>query len=200
MARRVISNLPATGFRVTVKVTADGVEIGTINIVRNGDPATIEAAIYAYDGCVTPSSSDPPVRTEDTLNLKGDDCAMDMRYGREQMFVVDATVKDAVGNSLTAETATVKIGDAAVLSEMTHGTAPDTFDVYTVKDDAAYGMSSVTVSHSDDDVADVVLNFYVAGPAGDVQHLRPRHHCPGWGRHLHRHRDGRKRRHTAPPR
>ena len=183
-----------------MKVTADGVEIGTINIVRNGDPATIEAAIYPYDGCVTPSSSDPPVRAEDVLNLKGDDCATDMRYGREQMFVVDATVKDALGNSLTAETATVKIGDAAVLSEMSHGTAPNDFDVYTVKDDAAYGMSSVTVSHSDDDVADVGAQLLRGRPSGDVQHLRPRHHCPGRGRHLHHHRDGRERWHTALPR
>ena len=118
LASRTISNLPATGFRVMVKVTADGVEIGTINIVRNGDPATIEAGIYPYDGCVTPSTSDPPVRTEDMLNLKDDDCAMDMRYGREQMFVVDATVKDSTwATSLTGETVSVEIGDAAVLSE-----------------------------------------------------------------------------------
>ena len=85
MASRTISNLPASsGFRITVKVTADGVEIGTINIVRKGDPATIEAGIYPFDYCVN-TGADDALATDDTLNLKGDDCAMDMlRYGRER--------------------------------------------------------------------------------------------------------------------
>ena len=37
------------------------------------------------------------------LNLKGNDCAMAMRYGRGQMFVVDAAVQDSLGTSLSEE-------------------------------------------------------------------------------------------------
>ena len=154
-------------YKITVNVMVGDLNLGTVVLFRGGDPETIEAGIYAYDDCVTPSDATPPRRSQDVLNLKGDDCAMDMRYGREQMFVVDAAVKDALGTSLMDETTTVSIGDSDVLQKMTHGGSPANnaaFDVYTIKEDAAYGMSSVTVSHSDDDVADVVLNFYVAGP------------------------------------
>ena len=202
VALSTIGGLSDSPFRITVRVTADGVEIGTINVVRKGDPATIEAAIYPYDGCAAPSPRAPatPGQTHDVLNLKGDDCARDMRYGPGQMFVVDTAVKDKLGTSLSEETVSVKIDDA-VLQKMTHGgatlTNPNvpnltlpTFDVYTVKDDAALGMSSVTVSHSDDDVADVTLNFDVAGSAGRVQHLWPHNHCPRRGRCIHRHRHG----------
>ena len=47
VAIRTLSGLPSSPFRITVRVTADGVEIGTIVIVRKSDPAAIEAGIYA---------------------------------------------------------------------------------------------------------------------------------------------------------
>ena len=124
------------------------------------------------------------------LNLKGDDCAMAMRYGREQMFVVDATVKDALGTSLTGETVSVKIDDA-VLQKMTHGGATVTnpnvpnlslssFDVYTVKEDADFGMHTIMLSSGTG--ADQVtqnLTYYVAGPPETFRIAGPTTIAPG---------------------
>ena len=70
--------------------------------------------------------------------------------------------------------------DDAVLQKMAHGGATLTnpnvpnltlpaFDVYTVKDDAPYGMSSITLSSGTD--ADMVtrdLTFWVAGPPASL--------------------------------
>ena len=46
LASRTISNLPDFGFRITVKVTAGDVDLGTIVVARKGDPSHIKGAAF----------------------------------------------------------------------------------------------------------------------------------------------------------
>ena len=161
--------------RLTVSAMYSGptgdLDLGEVVLSRTGPADSIEAVIYNFD-CVDTgmnTTTEAAGILDDTIDMKADDCAMDMRFGVNQMFIVDTKVKDALGSVKSADTVTVDLpDDDDVLTEAEHGDdskSPATdFIVYTVGEKAPLGMHMVTVTHTSDDVDDVELMFYVAGP------------------------------------
>ena len=162
--------------RLTVSAMYSGptgdLDLGEVVLSRTGPADSIEASIYNFDCVDTGMNLDTDAAgiLDDTIDMKADDCAMDMRFGVNQMFIVNTKVKDVLGSVKPVDTVTVDLpDDDDVLTEAEHGNdaaspAATDFIVYTVGEKAPLGMHMVTVTHTSDDVDDVELMFYVAGP------------------------------------
>ena len=152
----------------------DGFNLGMITLTRAGDPSMVDTDIYAFYGCVNvgPVGQDGvanTIATDDTQTLTNSKCETEMRFGREQMFIVSTKVTDALGSTVTGTGANTTVEyDKDVVTRTQHGTSPDQFYVYMVAKEAALGMSMLTVEHPSDDVDDEPLMFYVAGPPIDL--------------------------------
>jgi hypothetical protein len=178
LASRTISNLPDSGFRITVVVTAGDVEIGTIVVARQGAPSHIMGAAFSM-GCLvdmqaTPTDGDI---TDDTFDADADDCEMQSRFGDENYVVIKAHLEDNLNTVIDGTLSASLDGDDKALAEIeTDDEDPPAMawiykvDTDAKKDPTSLGAHMVTISHpaseDDDDinVADHMINFDVAGP------------------------------------
>ena len=165
-------------------------DLGEVTISRTGDAATVEAGIYSFDDCVNIGGMDDSAAANDKIDMKMDDCAMASRFGEGNKFIVSATVKDALGSTISTAVTRVTGPEADdVVSKASHGTSngPDglpqgamPFDVYTIGDDPMLGdhMLTVKLAPASDDVDDVMLTFTVAGPPTDYEFVEPMMYIP----------------------
>lgn len=171
VAMYTVRGLPTgdNSYRVTVKVTADGVNLGTVILARPGKADMLDAGIYDYENCVN-TGSNMASMADDTFDMDMEDCAMSdpARFPRKGMFALSATTTDARGTKISDADWMIK--DIARSDVLTVGKvrANASMDPYllVVKEDAAYGMHTVTVTNGEvgDDLLTEDLMFYVAGP------------------------------------
>ena len=160
IAEREITDLSGKSYRVTVDVTANGVKLGTVIIARADKPAMLDGAIY-NDMCIGGGAD----KNQFDMSMK--DCAKadPARFGRNDMFAVKAMVKDSHGTELSGDDGEWMIKDLAGSDVVSSKMDADPLAyILTVKKDAPLGMHTLTLTHDSDDVADVALQFNVAGP------------------------------------
>ena len=179
-----VIGIPGAGaVRIPVDATFGSVSLKTKYIVRVGPAHVIEAGIYnfANSDCVNQGNdldaNGQPLAAaaammNDSFDPTDDDCEMDMRFGRGEKFVIDVSVEDVLGSE-TSDNVDMTLPDVDDLLEdaVEYGedgvgpSATEVFDVYEVGAKAPFGMQTIMLALDDnDDVADVQLMFYVAGP------------------------------------
>ena len=168
-AKRTVGNLPTTGsYRVSINVMAGSLNLGTIVLTRPGDTAMLGAGIYDYENCVN-TGEDMDSMLDDEFDMEMKDCAManPARFPRKTgMFAVSATPKDANGTKTGANwmLADIANSDAVTVGRTRPNAHTDAY-LLMVKDDAAFGMQTITVtSGTGDKMVTQDLMFYVAGP------------------------------------
>ena len=158
----------AAPYRVKVTVMAQGVNLGSIVVAIPGDPSMMSGGVY-NSMCVGGDDMD-----QFDTNMK--DCEMVMgsaaRFPRGGKFAVSADVTDSAGTKIkTGRNSMWTIKDLSrsnVVSGELDSTGTRGY-VLTVKDDAKYGMHTLTLTHPSDDIDDMTLDFYVAGPPASYQ-------------------------------
>jgi plastocyanin len=135
-AQRKISGLPLSGtYRVTVAVSADGVDLGSIVIVRPGNLDSVMAT-----ACF-----------DDAKNKADDDgCGMGRRpqsvFKRGDSFVIVAQAKDALGTVIMPDKSSVEIpADAADSFGAPMADAEKKVFTIAIEDDAMSGVYNLTV-------------------------------------------------------
>ena len=162
VAMREIGDLKGTAYRVSVKVMAGDLNLGTVHIAKAGKPTMLDAGIY-NKMCIGGGDD----MDEFVMGMK--DCVMVMgdkaRFPQGGMFAVSATAKDANGTKALGEAGKWMIKDLSTSKVVSSKMDKDPMAyILTVKNDAPLGMHTLTLTHASDDVADVMLHFYVAGP------------------------------------
>ena len=199
VAIRPITRLPTDEpFRITVDVSARGVDLGSVVLVRPGDPHVIKAGIFnaACLDNVPDADSDGEIDytgvNVDLTNKDCDDSGMARRFGAGDAVVVKAHVEDALGAVIPNGDLSIDLADefddplsAAAPTEITMPVTgmmgPEAW-VYTVDDDAMLGDHMIEVStglkgkdddDEDVDIADVMLTVTVAGPPTSYMLVEP---------------------------
>ena len=167
LATRTISGLPTnTAFKVTVKVTVDGVNLGTVIIAKAGDATKLTAGTYK---CEALSSG-----TTDKTKMT-DGCATGSNPSATSIFAPGGTIvlttelEDSLGSAVD-EAITVSLSDAAkkVLTATTFAGRTGAEKWYSIKDDAEMGeyTDGIVVSHgTGDKKLEQKLTFTIAGKA-----------------------------------
>ena len=189
VAIRPITRLPTDEpFRITVDVTAGGVDLGSVVISRAGEPDVFNAACLDNVPDAVNGDIDYSGVNVDLTNKNCDDSGMARRFGAGDAIVVKAHVEDALGamqddGDLSIELAD-DFDDPLSLTSPTAITTPVTGQdgveawVYVVDDDAMLGDHMITVStglkgKDDDDeevdIDDVPLTVTIAGPPASYE-------------------------------
>ena len=185
IAAFTLDNLPAdTSFRITVKVTAGDLDLGTVVIARTGDPTKIVAGVFNIE-CFDKGAANDYANAIFDAEAKGCDASgMANHFGHGEMFVVKAHHEDSLDLPVSgAESLSIKLDDEE--DNLLDGGDPDDIDnpvdpevaggdpaqawVYTIYDEATLGERMITVStgleNEDGDKLDpVTLAITVAGP------------------------------------
>ena len=185
VAMRVIDDLPTDqGYRIEVAVTAEGVNIGTINIARDGDPHLIKGDTFNMACLDVPPDANAGDYTDATVDLDNKDCAPQDRYGDGDVVIVKAHLEDNLETVIEGDLSASLDGEDDALTEISVDTndPPAMAWIYVVDTDAdndatALGGHMITISHDDNDddinVADKMIDFAVAGPPVEYMFVDP---------------------------
>ena len=183
-----LDNLPngaSDSYIITVEVTVGSLSLGTVEIVRSGDPAELKAGVFNID-CFDMGEEDD--YSDATFDDSKDDCdasGMAHRFGAGEMFVVKSHLEDARGivvgaaGDMDIELADdfdnpIIDGDPVENNMPVEGKMMPMAWIYTVDEDAMLGDHMITVSTTaqnadDEDIDDVMLTVTVAGPPASLE-------------------------------
>ena len=181
VAAYTLDNLPTdTSFKITVEVMVGDLSLGTVEVVRPGDPETLMAGVFNIECFDKGDEDDYSDATFDAENDDCDDSGMARRFGADERIVVKAHLEDSLGNVVGASgDLSAKLADSfddpliagnpvTIVNPVKDKTMPRAW-VYTVDEDAMLGdhMIEVSTTAKDGDnnaIASVTLTVTVAGP------------------------------------
>ena len=187
-----LDNLPNgdnDSYIITVEVMVGNLSLGTVEIVRAGDPAELKAGVFNIE-CFDMGEQDD--YSDATFNMEDEDCdasGMANRFGAGEMFVVKSHLEDARGIVIgEADDMDIELaddfddpiidGDPVENDEPVTGKTMPMAWVFTVDEDAMLGDHMITVSTTeqnadDEDIDDVTLTVTVAGPPTQYMFVDP---------------------------
>ena len=178
-----LDNLPNganDSYIITVEVMVGSLSLGTVEIVRAGDPVELKAGVFNIE-CFDKGDKDDYSDAKFDMDNKGCDASgMASRFGAAEMFVVKSHLEDSrgivvgVADDMDIELADdfdgpIIDGDPVENDMPVIGKTMPMAWVFTVDEDAMLGDHMITVSTDetnadDEDIDDVMLTVTVAGP------------------------------------